>query len=66
MLDAGSGNGYFSWLAYQSGANVFALNFDGEQVKKAREFLLGYRQAIPRCAQAGRQDAAAIQSVQSL
>jgi SAM-dependent methyltransferase len=45
VLDAGSGNGYFSWLAYQSGACVIALNFDKEQVEKAREFLVGYRKA---------------------
>jgi SAM-dependent methyltransferase len=47
LLDAGSGNGYFSWLAYQSGARVVALSFDAAQVEKARGFLLGYRKADP-------------------
>lgn len=47
VLDAGSGNGYFSWLAYQSGARVVAMNFEQRQVDKAREFLLGYRRADP-------------------
>lgn len=47
VLDAGSGNGYFSWLAYSTGANVLALNFNNDQVKKARDFLIGYRQADP-------------------
>ncbi len=47
VLDAGSGNGYFSWLAYQSGAKVVALNFDERQVEKARDFLVGYRKADP-------------------
>src|SRR5476649_2116099 len=45
VLDAGSGNGYFSWLAYQSGARVVAFNFNKEQVEKAKDFLLGYRRA---------------------
>jgi SAM-dependent methyltransferase len=45
VLDAGSGNGYFSWLAYRSGARVVGVNFDGAQVNKARDFLLGYRKA---------------------
>jgi SAM-dependent methyltransferase len=45
VLDAGSGNGYFSWLAYRSGANVVALNRDPGQVAKARDFLVGYRKA---------------------
>jgi SAM-dependent methyltransferase len=47
VLDAGSGNGYFSWLAYKSGANVVALNSDGEQLRKAKEFLINYRKADP-------------------
>jgi SAM-dependent methyltransferase len=47
VLDAGSGNGYFSWLAYQSGARVVALNIDREQVDKARNFLVGFRKAAP-------------------
>ena len=47
VLDAGSGNGYFSWLAYQSGARVLALNYEQGQVEKARAFLIGYRKADP-------------------
>ena len=47
VFDAGSGNGYFSWLAYQSGARVIAVNSDAEQVEKARDFFLGYRKADP-------------------
>jgi SAM-dependent methyltransferase len=47
VLDAGSGNGYFSWLAYQSGATVVALNFEAGQVEKARAFLLEHRKASP-------------------
>ena len=47
VLDAGSGNGYFSWLAYQSGARVVAMNFEHSQVEKAREFLIGHRRADP-------------------
>lgn len=47
VLDAGSGNGYFSWLAYQSGARVVAMNFEAAQVEKARDFLVGYRRADP-------------------
>jgi len=47
VLDAGSGNGYFSWLAYRSGARVVAKNFEKAQVDKARSFLVGYRKADP-------------------
>lgn len=47
VLDAGSGNGYFAWLAYRSGARVLALNFDPTQVAKASEFLVDYRHADP-------------------
>lgn len=47
VLDAGSGNGYFSWLAYQSGARVVAMNFEQGQVDKARDYLVGYRHADP-------------------
>ena len=43
VLDAGSGNGYFSWLAYQSGARVVAMNCEQEQVEKARDFLIGHK-----------------------
>jgi SAM-dependent methyltransferase len=47
VLDAGSGNGYLSWLAYKSGARVVALNFEKMQVEKANELLVGYRKADP-------------------
>ncbi len=47
VLDAGSGNGYFSWLAYQSGARVLALNIHQGQVEKARSFLIRFRRADP-------------------
>lgn len=47
VLDAGSGNGYFSWLAYKSGARVVALNFDAAQVEKARSYLVEHREADP-------------------
>ena len=45
VLDAGSGNGYFSWLAYKSGANVVALNFEQGQVEKANAYLIDHRKA---------------------
>jgi len=45
VLDAGSGNGYFSWLAYKSGARVVAMNLENAQVEKARAFLLDYKNA---------------------
>lgn len=48
VLDAGSGNGYFSWLAYRSGARVVAMASDPAQVEKARDFLVGYRRADPK------------------
>lgn len=47
VLDAGCGNGYFSWLAYKSGARVVAMNFEHTQVEKAKGFLLGYGKACP-------------------
>jgi SAM-dependent methyltransferase len=47
VLDAGSGNGYFAWLAYKSGARVVALNFERDQVERARAFILGYLKAHP-------------------
>lgn len=47
VLDAGCGNGYFAWLAYRSGARVVALNFEPQQVARAREFLVDYRGADP-------------------
>lgn len=47
VLDAGSGNGYFSWLAYRSGARVVALNFEASQVERARDFLVQFRGADP-------------------
>ncbi|MCC6212377.1 MAG: methyltransferase domain-containing protein [Burkholderiales bacterium] len=48
VLDAGSGNGYFAWRAYQSGASVVALNFDRQQAERAERFLVGYRGADPK------------------
>lgn len=47
VLDAGSGNGYFSWLAYRGGARVVAMNYEQEQVEKATNFLIGYKHADP-------------------
>jgi SAM-dependent methyltransferase len=47
VLDAGSGNGYFSWLAYRSGARVVAMNMEASQVEKSRDFLIRYRKADP-------------------
>lgn len=47
VLDAGSGNGYFSWLAYQSGARVVAMNYEQEQVQKASDFLIVHKRADP-------------------
>ena len=47
VLDAGSGNGYFSWLAYRTGARVVAMNFEASQVAKAKQFLIDYRKADP-------------------
>ncbi len=38
FLDAGSGNGWFSYLAYRSGATVVAVNHDEEQVHKSKLF----------------------------
>ena len=38
FLDAGSGNGWFAYLAYRSGAVVTAVNFSDDQVKKSRSF----------------------------
>ena len=38
VLDAGSGNGWFSYLAYRSGAQVIAVNIEKNQVKKAVYF----------------------------
>src|ERR1700693_5566088 len=43
VLDAGSGNGYFSWLAYQTGARVVAMNYEREQVEKAKDYLGGHK-----------------------
>ena len=47
VLDAGSGNGYFAWLAYKSGGRVVAMNFEAGQVQKAKQFLIDYRKADP-------------------
>ena len=58
VLDAGSGNGYFSWLAYQTGARVVAMNYEQEQVEKARNFLV--------VSQAGGPVTLAVRTMQSL
>jgi SAM-dependent methyltransferase len=47
VLDAGSGNGYFAWLAYKSGGRVVALNFDAGQVARARELFIASKRANP-------------------
>jgi SAM-dependent methyltransferase len=47
VLDAGSGNGFFSWLAYRSGAEVVGLNFEESQVRRTREFLEQVKQVDP-------------------
>jgi SAM-dependent methyltransferase len=47
VLDAGSGNGYFAWLAYKSGGRVVALNRDARQVSRARELFLASKRARP-------------------
>jgi SAM-dependent methyltransferase len=43
VLDAGSGNGWFSYLAYRSGATVQAVNIVEDQVEKATRFYNGWR-----------------------
>ena len=43
VLDAGCGNGYFSYLAFRSGAQVVAMNVDKGQVDKAREYFLEFQ-----------------------
>jgi len=47
VLDAGSGNGYFTWRAYRSGARVVAINMDMTQVEKAHGFLIGWKGVNP-------------------
>jgi SAM-dependent methyltransferase len=47
VLDAGSGNGYFSWLAYKTGATVLALNFEKSQVEKSNAFFLDFKKCDP-------------------
>jgi len=42
VLDAGVGNGWFAYLAYQSGAAVLAVGNDEGQVAKARAFYNGW------------------------
>ncbi len=38
VLDAGCGNGWFTYLAYGTGAEAVGVNFDEGQVRKAKEF----------------------------
>lgn len=45
VLDAGSGNGYQSWLAYKSGARVLGLTFAADQVEKSFQYLVSYKGA---------------------
>jgi len=45
VLDAGSGNGYFAWLAYQSGARVVAMVGDTRETAAVREQLFGRHKA---------------------
>jgi len=47
VLDAGSGNGYLSWLACRSGARVVAMNFEASQVEKARKLFNEQRKMPP-------------------
>lgn len=46
FLDAGSGNGWFSYLAYRSGATVTAISATPDEIEKARSFYNGWM-AIP-------------------
>ena len=43
VLDAGSGNGWFSYLAYRTGASVVAINIAEDQVRKAIRFYNTWR-----------------------
>jgi len=47
VLDAGSGNGWFSYLAYRSGATVVAVNFNQTEVQKAICFYNTWRRIPP-------------------
>src|ERR1700730_1937361 len=42
VLDAGFGNGWFSYRAYRSGANVTAVTIGPNQVRKARALYNGF------------------------
>lgn len=42
VLDAGCGNGWFSYLAYKSGATVLAVSFDAELIAKDIAFYNGF------------------------
>jgi SAM-dependent methyltransferase len=44
VLDAGCGNGWFSYLAYRSGAAVVAISNEPGQVAKAKAFYNGWMQ----------------------
>ena len=48
VLDAGSGNGFQSWLAYRSGATVVGFSFDAGQVDKASSYLISHKGANPQ------------------
>lgn len=47
VLDAGSGNGFFSWLAYRDGARVTGLNINRDQFNKARDYFINYKKLDP-------------------
>jgi 2-polyprenyl-3-methyl-5-hydroxy-6-metoxy-1,4-benzoquinol methylase len=47
VLDAGSGNGYFFWLAYQTGRRVVAMSYEQEQVQRTSDFLIVHKRADP-------------------
>jgi ribosomal protein L11 methylase PrmA len=38
VLDAGSGNGWFSYLAYKTGATVTGINIEDAQLEKSIQF----------------------------
>jgi SAM-dependent methyltransferase len=42
FLDAGSGNGWFSYLAHRSGATVTAISATADEIGKARSFYNGW------------------------
>lgn len=49
FLDAGSGNGWFSRLAYRSGATVTAVNIADDQVRRSVQFYNGWLRIPASC-----------------